>query len=292
MFRTDKNIMKDKEKKKGKDPAFLFYPDLFMDMISDLTFEERGQFITLWCLQFKTGHLTRKSISINIPNISEDVLQKLTLDSNDNYYIQELEDAIKQRKEYSAKQQEKALKRWSQVDARDNNDDVTSTTDDAESMPLHPKDDAKIMPLHPKDDAESMPQCMPEGCLKININKNININKIINNKEFIYIVNYLISKGFLIRGTLSELQIISNWLLVDREIIENSISIAADKDTFDLAYVNGIIRNKLEKISKDSKVPSWFDKEFTLQEITQDEEQELEKILNELTEENNENINK
>ena len=85
----------------SKDPAFLFYSSDFLTGCSDLTMEERGQYITLICLQHQKGHLTRKIIDISVGSISPDVLSKFNVDENGLYYNKRIEEVIEQRKKYT-----------------------------------------------------------------------------------------------------------------------------------------------------------------------------------------------
>jgi len=96
----------------AKDPAFLFYSNDFLTGVADLTFEERGQYITLLALQHQKGHLTAKAIKVCVPGVSQDVLDKFTIDEDGNYFNERLELEAKKRSEHSRKQKERALKGW------------------------------------------------------------------------------------------------------------------------------------------------------------------------------------
>lgn len=74
----------------AKDPAFLFYSSDFLSGITDLTMEERGQFITLLCVQHQKGFLTEKTIRLLVGSVSVDVMSKFRLDENGNYYNERL----------------------------------------------------------------------------------------------------------------------------------------------------------------------------------------------------------
>lgn len=74
----------------SKDPAFLFYSSDFLSGITDLTMEERGQFITLLCVQHQKGFLTEKTIRLSVGSVSVDVMSKFRLDENGNYYNERL----------------------------------------------------------------------------------------------------------------------------------------------------------------------------------------------------------
>lgn len=84
----------------AKDPAFLFYSGDFLTGVSDLTMEERGQFITLLCLQQQKGSLSEKTISLTVGNCSVDVLAKFKKDELGNYFNQRLSDEIAKRAQF------------------------------------------------------------------------------------------------------------------------------------------------------------------------------------------------
>jgi len=92
----------------AKDPAFLFYSSDFLTGVSDLTMEERGQYITLLCLQHQKGELTKKTIDISVPNLSKDVLLKFEKSDNGNYKNNKLYETISERTAYAKHQKFKA----------------------------------------------------------------------------------------------------------------------------------------------------------------------------------------
>ena len=95
-----------------KDPAFLFYSSDFLTGVLDLTFEERGQYITLLCIQHQKGRLTPKAVKMAAPGVSEDVLGKFAIDSDGNLYNERLEIEAEKRAKHSKKQSERALAGW------------------------------------------------------------------------------------------------------------------------------------------------------------------------------------
>lgn len=115
-----------------KDPAFLFYSKDFLTGVADLTFEERGQYITLMALQHQKGHLTKKLIDISVPNVSEDVLSKFSIDSDGNYFNERLELESEKRAEHSRKQKERAIKGWEKRKRQSQG----AATADAAALPL------------------------------------------------------------------------------------------------------------------------------------------------------------
>lgn len=117
----------------AKDPAFLFYSSDFLSGVSDLTMEERGQYITLLCLQHQKGHLSSKVISLCVGNATADVLHKFSIDDDGLYYSPRLEVEIDKRREHSQKQRDRALDGWKKRKA----------TADATALPLENENDNK-----------------------------------------------------------------------------------------------------------------------------------------------------
>ncbi len=117
----------------SKDPAFLFYSSDFLTGVSDLTFEERGQYITLLCMQHQKGRLSKKSISIAVPNATADVLAKFTIDENGLYFNDRLEMEAKKRAEHAEKQRQRAISGWEKRKKRQSRD---NTVADAVALPL------------------------------------------------------------------------------------------------------------------------------------------------------------
>ena len=86
---------------KNKDPAVLFYTSDFLVGVMCLTMEERGQYITLLCLQHQRGHLTKKEMELAVGKVSPDVMAKFTEDADGKYYNEVMDGAIEQRKNYT-----------------------------------------------------------------------------------------------------------------------------------------------------------------------------------------------
>lgn len=84
----------------SKDPAFLFYSQDFLTGVADLTFEERGQYITMLCIQHQKGYISSKWLSINLPNASSDVLNKFEKNENGDYYSERLSVEMDKRQGY------------------------------------------------------------------------------------------------------------------------------------------------------------------------------------------------
>ena len=116
--------------KMAKDPAFLFYSSDFLTGVSDLTMDERGQYITLLCLHHQKGRLSRKAIKIATPNATADVLSKFSQDESGLFFNKRLEDEQKKRAEHSKKQADRAKKGWEKRRSH------SYATADATALPL------------------------------------------------------------------------------------------------------------------------------------------------------------
>lgn len=107
----------------AKDPAFLFYPSDFLTGVQDLTMEERGQYITMLCLQHQKGPLTEKMILLCCGNAAADVMAKFRQDSDGNYYNERLRLEIEKRAGHAEKQRQRALEGWKKRKSTENQED-------------------------------------------------------------------------------------------------------------------------------------------------------------------------
>ena len=120
-----------------KDPAFLFYSSDFISGVQDLTMEERGQYITLLCLQHQKGHLTEKMIRLCCGNATADVLAKFQQDDDGLFFNARLEIEIDKRKAHAEKQRVRAIDGWKKRKNQTCGTDATaSTAAYATAMPL------------------------------------------------------------------------------------------------------------------------------------------------------------
>ena len=207
-----------KGKKMNKDPAFLFYTSDFLTDCSDLTMEERGQLITLFCLQHQKGRLSEKIINLSIGELSEDVKNKLSRDENNLYYSPKIEELIEQRKKFAESRRKNGL------------------------LGGRPKKPSGLPSAKPNDKPNAKPmENLPEN---VNENKNINVNENVNKlikKMIVKEGQYLIDENFNI-FSLPEIEIykkevgqdlllsVQKWLLekkndciVDKEFIYRQI---------------------------------------------------------------------
>jgi len=84
----------------SKDPAVLFYTGDFLNGCTDLTFEERGQYITMLCLQHQKGHLSEKTIRLCVGSVSVDVMSKFKTDDDGFFYNERMEEEIDKRRHF------------------------------------------------------------------------------------------------------------------------------------------------------------------------------------------------
>lgn len=85
----------------AKSPAVLFYTSDFLSGVSDLTMEERGQYITLLCAQHQKGDLSEKTIRLLVGSPSKDVLAKFVRLENGSYRNQRMHDEIEKRENFT-----------------------------------------------------------------------------------------------------------------------------------------------------------------------------------------------
>lgn len=121
----------------AKDPAFLFYASDFLTGVQDLTIEERGQYITLLCIQHQKGPLSEKTIRLAVGNATADVLAKFKQDENGLYYNERLVEEINKRKEHSDKQRQRAKDGWEKRKANESHGNATA-------MPLESENEIVI----------------------------------------------------------------------------------------------------------------------------------------------------
>lgn len=85
----------------AKDPAFLFYSQDFFTGVATLTFEERGQFITLLCLMHQKGRMDEKTIRFLVGNVSDNLKSKFKIDGDGLWYNERLETEAKKRSKFT-----------------------------------------------------------------------------------------------------------------------------------------------------------------------------------------------
>ena len=116
---SSENIIAQKKKKLGKDPAFLLYSNDFLSDIVNLTDDERGKYITLICLLHQQGHLDMKTLWLyfgfnHICKLDEfdinkffapDLLKKFEYDKDKKLYAINFEQIFEDRAKFIASRQ-------------------------------------------------------------------------------------------------------------------------------------------------------------------------------------------
>ena len=94
----------------AKDPAFLFYSSDFLTGVIDMTMEERGQYITLMCLQHQKGHLSEETIRFCVGSVSDKVMSKYQQDDEGLYFNERLDAEISKRESFVESRQNNGKK--------------------------------------------------------------------------------------------------------------------------------------------------------------------------------------
>lgn len=225
-----------------KSPAILFYTSDFLTGISGLTMEERGQYITLLCLQHQLGHLPKKIIDLNISNVSNDVLKKFTKDTHGNLYQKRMEQELNKRKQHSQKQRENVMHRWKK-DVYDGN--------------------TMVLPLE------------KENIIYNNIS-NIGINNKYNNYGYykrIKLKKEQYDKLVLEFGV----KVIDNQILLLDEYIQSNDNKNKYSD-FNLVLRKSIRDKWFNKINN----PDWIEKDIKKEKATEQEQEEIRKEIEEI----------
>lgn len=115
--------------KKQKDPAFLFYSGDFLAGTYTMSYEERGKYITLLCIQHQKGFLTDGDMKSVLTEEDITIAEKFIKKSDGYWYNEKLSAEIVRRKEYTANR----LKNFQKKKHKDN--DMSSHMEN--DMKLH-----------------------------------------------------------------------------------------------------------------------------------------------------------
>lgn len=97
----------------GKDPAVLFYTSDFLGGVTLMDMKERGQYITLLCLQRERGHMTEQEMKKAIGGkLSDELRSKFVVDEDGKLYNVRMETEVQKRNAHCQKQRENVQKRW------------------------------------------------------------------------------------------------------------------------------------------------------------------------------------
>lgn len=124
-----------------KDPAMLLYTSDFLTETYFMDMAERGQYITLICLQQQHGHLTMSLIEQAVGPLTQNVKKLFVMDEEGKYYNERADYEIARRKKYSKSQSNKAGRRWR--DSADGN------------AAAYPAADAAALPIETETETET-----------------------------------------------------------------------------------------------------------------------------------------
>lgn len=109
-----------------KDPAVLFYTSDFLSGVALMSMKERGQYITLLCLQREHGHMTLREMEKVAGKLSPEVRSKFEEDPGGKLFNARMEEEIQKRIAHSRKQRENVLKRWNKKNESSGNTAVST----------------------------------------------------------------------------------------------------------------------------------------------------------------------
>jgi uncharacterized protein YdaU (DUF1376 family) len=85
----------------SKDPAVLFYTSDFISGTLTMSYEQKGKYIILLCLQHEQGYLTEDDMLNICKTYDEKIFKKFIKDENGNYFNQRMRLESERRKKYS-----------------------------------------------------------------------------------------------------------------------------------------------------------------------------------------------
>jgi len=96
----------------SKDPAVLFYTSDFLTGTEFFTFEQKGQYIQLLCVQHQNGHIPTEYMQKILETATNPVWSKFTKDDNGSWYQNRMEVETKRRKQYSESRRKNISNRY------------------------------------------------------------------------------------------------------------------------------------------------------------------------------------
>lgn len=96
----------------SKDPAVLFYTSDFLTGTEFFTFEQKGQYIHLLCVQHQNGHLPEEYMLKILNSINNPVWGKFKKDENGHWFQQRMNEEKTRRSKYSESRRKNAKHRY------------------------------------------------------------------------------------------------------------------------------------------------------------------------------------
>lgn len=85
----------------NKDPAVLFYTSDFLSGTMLMSYDQKGKYITLLCLQHQRGRLTEKEMMTICGCYDEDIFEKFERDENGRYFNKRMEEESEKRRKFT-----------------------------------------------------------------------------------------------------------------------------------------------------------------------------------------------
>lgn len=120
----------------AKDPAVLFYTSDFLSKTEFFTFEQKGQYIHLLCVQHQNGHIPEIYMEKTLGDRSNTVWDKFKCDESGLWYQERMEEETERRKKYSKSRRDNVSNRYVDTYVDDMNAHmVTETETETETVP-------------------------------------------------------------------------------------------------------------------------------------------------------------
>ena len=111
----------------AKDPAVLFYTQDFLVGTMTMTYEQKGKYITLLCLQHQKSKLTLKDLQAILTDEDYEVAEKFIKDTDGFYYNHKLRYEAERRKSYSESRKRNLMNKHMKKDINSHLETVTAT---------------------------------------------------------------------------------------------------------------------------------------------------------------------
>jgi hypothetical protein len=111
----------------AKDPAVLFYTQDFLVGTMTMSYEQKGKYITLLCLQHQKGKLTLKDLQSILSDEDIEVADKFIKETDGYYYNQKLKLEAERRKKYSESRRNNLMKKHMKKDINSHLETGTGT---------------------------------------------------------------------------------------------------------------------------------------------------------------------
>ena len=120
----------------AKDPAVLFYTQDFLVGTMTMSYEQKGKYITLLCLQHQKSKLTLKDLQTILTDEDIEVAEKFIKDTDGFYYNHKLRYEAERRKSYSESRRRNLMKKHMDKDINSHLETVTGTVTVTDTVEL------------------------------------------------------------------------------------------------------------------------------------------------------------